>query len=63
MKGAERVETLFGVRGQKALDIGTGTGVMPRNMYGYGADWTGVDISQNEYYCKKIVRFLFCPRD
>ncbi|MCR5150595.1 MAG: methyltransferase domain-containing protein [Clostridiales bacterium] len=34
--------------GQKVLDIGTGTGVLPRNMYRYGARWTGVDISENQ---------------
>ena len=27
------------VAGQKVLDLGTGTGVLPRNMYGYGAEW------------------------
>ena len=26
--------------GQSVLDIGTGTGVLPRNMYPYGAKWT-----------------------
>lgn len=31
--------------GQKVLDLGTGTGVLPRNMYGYGGEWTGTDIS------------------
>lgn len=36
------------VSGQKALDLGTGTGVLPRNMYHYGADWTGTDISENQ---------------
>lgn len=25
------------VRGQKILDLGTGTGVLPRNMYRFGA--------------------------
>jgi len=34
------------VKGQKVLDIGTGTGVVPRCMYGYGAEWTGTDISE-----------------
>lgn len=34
--------------GQRVLDIGTGTGVLPRNMYPYGADWTGTDISENQ---------------
>jgi SAM-dependent methyltransferase len=35
-------------QGQKALDLGTGTGVIPRNMYKYGAEWTGTDISENQ---------------
>lgn len=34
--------------GQKVLDIGTGTGVLPRNMYRYGAKWTAADISENQ---------------
>lgn len=34
--------------GQKVLDIGTGTGVIPRNMYHYGAKWTGTDISEEQ---------------
>ena len=34
--------------GQNCLDIGTGTGVLPRNMYRYGANWTGTDISENQ---------------
>ena len=36
------------VKGQKVLDIGTGTGVLPRNLYRFGADWTGTDISPNQ---------------
>ena len=28
------------INGQKVLDLGTGTGVIPRNMYSYGAKWT-----------------------
>lgn len=32
-------------KGQTVLDIGTGTGVLPRNLYRYGAEWTGTDIS------------------
>jgi hypothetical protein len=35
------------ISGQKALDLGTGTGVLPRNMYKYGADWTGTGIINN----------------
>ena len=38
----------FCVKGQNVLDLGTGTGVLPRNMYKYGAKWTGTDISENQ---------------
>lgn len=34
--------------GQKILDVGTGTGVLPRNMYKYGGKWTGTDIFKNQ---------------
>ena len=36
------------VKGQRVLDIGTGTGVLPRNMYKFGAEWVGTDISDNQ---------------
>lgn len=36
------------IKGQTALDLGTGTGVLPRNFYQYGADWTGADVSENQ---------------
>lgn len=36
------------IKGQKILDIGTGTGVIPRNMYKFGANWTGTDISPEQ---------------
>ena len=36
------------VKGQKVLDLGTGTGVLPRNMYKYGAEWIGSDISPEQ---------------
>lgn len=36
------------LKGQKVLDLGTGTGVLPRNMYKFGADWTGTDISPEQ---------------
>ena len=35
-------------KGQRVLDIGTGTGVLPRNMYRFGADWMGTDISPEQ---------------
>ena len=34
--------------GQRVLDLGTGTGVLPRNMYRFGAKWTGTDISPEQ---------------
>lgn len=36
------------IKGQKVLDLGTGTGVLPRNMYASGAQWTGTDISAEQ---------------
>ncbi len=36
------------VKGQNVLDIGTGTGVLPRNMFRFGATWTGTDISPEQ---------------
>ncbi len=36
------------ITGQKVLDSGTGTGVLPRNMYKYGAEWIGTDISPEQ---------------
>ena len=48
----EFYEKIFGcglcVKGQKVLDLGTGTGVLPRNMYRCGAQFTGADISENQ---------------
>lgn len=41
-------ERKLGVKGQKVLDLGTGTGVLPRNMYRFGAEWIGTDISENQ---------------
>ncbi len=34
--------------GQSCLDLGTGTGVIPRNLYKFGATWTGADIAENQ---------------
>ena len=36
------------IKGQNVLDLGTGTGVLPRNLYRYGATWTGTDISAEQ---------------
>lgn len=42
------VERNLCVSNQRVLDIGTGTGVLPRNMYHHGAKWMGTDISENQ---------------
>lgn len=40
---------------QAVLDLGTGTGVLPRNMYKFGAKWIGTDISENQInYANKL---------
>ena len=36
------------VKGQRVLDLGTGTGVLPRNLHQYGAEFIGSDISENQ---------------
>lgn len=43
------------INGQNVLDIGTGTGVIPRNLYRYGAKWIGTDISENQIEQAKIL--------
>ena len=34
--------------GQRILDLGTGTGVLPRNLYAFGGVWTEVDVSAEQ---------------
>lgn len=36
------------VKGQKVLDLGTGTGVLPRNMAKYGAEFVGADMAAEQ---------------
>lgn len=43
------------VEEQCVLDLGTGTGVLPRNMYRYGAKWTGTDISKEQIAQARIL--------
>lgn len=43
------------LNGQNVLDIGTGTGVLPRNMYRYDAKWIGTDISSNQIEQAKVL--------
>ena len=42
------VDLGFCGKGSRVLDLGTGTGVLPRNMYHFGADWIGTDISAEQ---------------
>lgn len=57
--------------GQRVLDIGTGTGVIPRKMYRFGAKFTGTDISENQIEAAKMlaaengmdIDFLCCPTE
>lgn len=42
-------------KGQKVLDVGTGTGVLPRHLYEYGADFVCADISENQIEAAKIL--------
>jgi len=49
------IELNIGKKKQKVLDLGTGTGVIPRNMYKFGAAWTGADIAENQImYARKL---------
>lgn len=43
--------------GQKVLDPGTGTGVLPRDMYSYGVKWVGTDISEEQIQQAKFLIF------
>jgi 2-polyprenyl-3-methyl-5-hydroxy-6-metoxy-1,4-benzoquinol methylase len=45
----------IGHKGQKIIDFGTGTGVFPRAMYKYGAQFTGIDIAEEQIaYAQKL---------
>lgn len=43
------------IKDQSVLDLGTGTGVLPRNMYAYGAKWIGTDISPEQIEQARIM--------
>ncbi len=44
-----------GGTGQRILDIGTGTGILPFNMAKYGGEYTGVDLSEKMIEQAKIM--------
>lgn len=56
---------------QAVLDLGTGTGVIPRNMHRYGAHFVGTDISDNQIQQAKLlansanmnIEFLTCSTE
>lgn len=66
----------IGIKGTTLLDIGTGTGVIPRNIYKYGAKIIGTDISESqieeakklsknmdiEYYAQSAEKLDFKPK-
>lgn len=68
----EKIHSLgIGISGKRILDIGTGTGVIPRNMYHFGANFTGTDISEKQIdEAKRLaaangmdINFLCCPTE
>lgn len=44
-----------GLKGQKILDLGTGTGVLPRGLYKYGAEFIGTDISYEQIEMARLI--------
>lgn len=45
----------IGHKGCLWLDIGTGTGVLPLNLYSYGSDIKAIDISESQIAAAKIL--------
>ena len=61
----------IGTAGQNILDLGTGSGVIPRSMIKHGAKWTGADISKEQIEMAKSlsvengldIDYIVCPAD
>ena len=59
----------IGTAGQNVLDLGTGSGVLPRSMIQYGAAWTGADISEGQIAMARElsadagIDYIVCPAD
>ncbi|MBR1731530.1 MAG: class I SAM-dependent methyltransferase [Ruminococcus sp.] len=62
----------IGKKSQRILDLGSGTAVLPLNMYQTGADFTATDISENQVrYGEELVKekginnikFKVCPAE
>ncbi len=45
----------IGHKGDTVLDLGTGTGVLPRAMHKYGAHFVGTDISKEQIEMAKLI--------
>ena len=58
-----------GTAGQRVLDLGTGSGVIPRNMARFGAKFTGADISADQIEQAKAlsagmdIDYIVCSAD
>lgn len=66
------IEAGVGREGQEILDLGSGTAVLPMNMYGTGARFTATDIAENQIACGKRIAgqrgmdriaFKVCPAE
>ena len=61
----------IGTPSQRILDLGTGTGVIPRNMARHGAAWIGADISPDQVSAARAlsqdrgldIEYIVCPAD
>lgn len=45
----------IGKKGQHILDLGSGTAVLPMNLYHTGAYFTATDIAENQVACGKVL--------
>ena len=49
----------IGCQGQSVLDLGTGTGVLPRNLAPYGARFVGIDLSAEQIRQAELLSISF----
>jgi ubiquinone/menaquinone biosynthesis C-methylase UbiE len=61
----------IGTKNQRILDLGTGSGVLPRHLYPYGAHFTGIDISAEQIQAAReistkngmTIEYRVCPAE